>query len=85
MTAPQTPHCPVCRARFRAERHCRRCGADLSALMVLAAKAFLLRQAARQALRDGRFEDSNQLAVKAQRLCDTRAGRQLRGVTAWLR
>jgi len=85
MTAPEMLHCPVCRARFRAERHCSRCGADLSALMVLAAKAFLLRQAARQALRDGRFDASNQLAAEAQRLCDTQAGRRLRAVTAWLR
>ena len=45
--------CPVCQARFRAEERCSRCGADLTMLMKTAAKAFLLRQAARKAIRQG--------------------------------
>ena len=31
--------CPVCRARFKGEAVCYRCGADLSALLAIAAEA----------------------------------------------
>ena len=31
--------CPVCRARFRGEAVCTRCGADLSALLAIEAEA----------------------------------------------
>ena len=39
--------CPVCRARFRGVAVCSRCGADLARLMLLAAEAWRLREAAR--------------------------------------
>lgn len=43
---PQTGRCPVCNARFRGQRLCSRCGADLTVLMRLRAQAWALRQAA---------------------------------------
>jgi hypothetical protein len=43
--------CPVCRARFRGLSQCSRCGDDLTAPMLLAAHAYILRQAAGQSLR----------------------------------
>lgn len=45
--------CPACRAAWRAAATCPRCGADLTALMRLAARAWALREAARTALRAG--------------------------------
>jgi hypothetical protein len=45
--------CPVCQARFRGAAECSRCGADLTALMLLAAHAYVLRQSARESLRSG--------------------------------
>ena len=80
---PTTLQCPVCRARFRRVRHCTRCGADLSPLMTLAAKAFMARRASREALRQGNFGRSHELALQAQGLCDTQAGRRLCTLTAW--
>ncbi len=38
--------CPVCRARFRDEAVCYRCGADLSALLVIEAEAAALEREA---------------------------------------
>jgi hypothetical protein len=43
--------CPVCLARFRGTRECSRCGADLTMVMKLAARAWRLREAAREAIR----------------------------------
>jgi queuine/archaeosine tRNA-ribosyltransferase len=43
--------CPVCQARFRGTAEWSRCGAELTALMLLAAHVYVLRQAARQSLR----------------------------------
>ena len=45
--------CPACRAAWRAVAVCPRCGADLTSLMRLAARAWALREAARTALRSG--------------------------------
>jgi hypothetical protein len=36
--------CPVCRARFRSSSLCPRCGADLTALMLLATHAYVMRR-----------------------------------------
>ena len=77
--------CPVCRARFRAQRHCPRCGADLGPLMSLAARAFVLRRQSRQALRDGDLARADALVREAQRLRDTPAGRRLGFLLPWLR
>jgi len=76
--------CPVCQARFRGARICSRCGADLEPLMVLAVKAWQLRQAARQALGAGDVEQALGLAVEAQGIQDTGSGEALRLLGAWL-
>jgi hypothetical protein len=60
--------CPVCRARFRGSSHCSRCGADLTVLMLLATHAYVMRQAARQSLREGDWQAALDSAQAAQRL-----------------
>ncbi len=76
--------CPVCQARFRGSALCSRCGADLAPLMLLAAKAWRLRQSARQALHAGDFERTLRLAAQAQQLHRTWSGESLRLLGAWL-
>ena len=66
--------CPVCRARFRGSSQCSRCGADLTALMLLAAHAYVMRQAARQSLRQGDWQAALDAAQAAQRLHSTAEG-----------
>ena len=66
--------CPVCRARFRGSSQCSRCGADLAALMLLAAHAYALRHAARQSLRHGDCPAALTSAQAAQRLHRTPEG-----------
>jgi hypothetical protein len=66
--------CPVCLARFRGSSQCSRCGADLTALMLLAAHAYVLRQAARQSLRQGDCRAALDSAQAAQRLHSTAEG-----------
>src|ERR1035437_240710 len=53
--------CPVCQARFRGTAEWSRCGAELTALMLLAAHVYVLRQATR--LRSG----STVIALYAKR------------------
>ena len=77
--------CPVCQARFRGVRICSRCGADLEPLMLLAVKAWQLRQAARQALDAGDVEVALGLAMEAQAVQDTESGEALRLLGAWLK
>jgi predicted amidophosphoribosyltransferase len=76
--------CPVCQAGFRATRRCSRCRADLEPLMLLAAKAWQLRQSARQALAGGQLELATRLAKEAQNARRTRAGESLRLLSRWL-
>ena len=71
---PSQVSCPVCRARFRGSSQCSRCGADHSALMLLAAHAYLMRQAARQSLRQGDCQAALASAQAAQRLHSTVEG-----------
>jgi hypothetical protein len=66
--------CPVCRARFRSSSLCSRCGADLTALMLLATHAYVMRQAARQSLRQGDCQAALASAQAAQRLHSTVEG-----------
>jgi hypothetical protein len=66
--------CPVCRARFRGSSLCSRCGADLTALMLLAAHAYVLRQSARQSLREGDCRAALASSQAAQRLHSTSEG-----------
>lgn len=83
MAAPQL-QCPVCSARFRGARRCSRCGADLTALMTLAAGAARQREAARQALGAGQYAHAAQLAAAAQATQATPEGRRLELLAAWL-
>jgi hypothetical protein len=77
--------CPVCQARFRGARICSRCGADLEPLMLLAVKAWQLRQAARDALDAGNVERALELAAEAQSMQATESGAMLRLLGAWLK
>ncbi|MGH9627411.1 MAG: hypothetical protein ACRD7E_03485, partial [Bryobacteraceae bacterium] len=70
--------CPVCQARFRGVLICSRCGGDLEPLMLLAADAYRLREAARMALNSGDFGAAHTLAEEAQARCFTRTGEDLR-------
>jgi predicted amidophosphoribosyltransferase len=70
-------HCPVCKARFRGQRMCPRCGADLSRLMLVAACAQRLRHRARQALCEGRYAEAQALADRAQTLQRTVHGYEI--------
>lgn len=76
--------CPVCQARFRGATECSRCGADLGTIMGLAAGAWRMREAARQAIAEGDLERARALAAQAQELCRTPAGRDLELVSATL-
>ena len=66
--------CPVCQARFRGSVECPRCGADLGAMMRLAARAYALRQAARQSLRQGNRQGALASVQAAQQLHSTAEG-----------
>lgn len=72
--------CPACRARFRAVAVCPRCGADLTALMLLSAHAYRLRQQARRALLQGDCRAALACAAKAQQLQSTPEGSLLQSV-----
>jgi len=76
--------CPVCRARFRGATECSRCGADLTVVMTLAASAWALRRAARQAIAAGEFARARELAWQSQQICCTQAGKGLEGLSEWL-
>jgi hypothetical protein len=76
--------CPVCQARFRGSTECSRCGADLRTIMDLAAGAWRLREAARQAIAEGDLERARALAAQSQEICRTPAGRDLEMVSSWL-
>ncbi len=72
--------CPVCQARFRASAECSRCGADLTALMLLAAHAYLLRQTARQSLMQRDCQTALASVQVAQHLHSTEEGSLLRSI-----
>ena len=76
--------CPVCQARFRGVPVCSRCGADLSRLMLIAAEAWRLREAARGAIVAGEFGRAFELAGRAQEAQSTPAGEALVRLGAWL-
>lgn len=70
--------CPTCRALWRGVIICGRCGADLSALMRTAMRAWEMREAARRALfENGQASDAVALAQTACRLHMTPRGQQL--------
>ena len=76
--------CPVCRAKFRGTRECSRCGADLSGIMMLSARAQLYRADARKSIYALNFEKARQLAAAAQKEHATETGRRLLLLTSWL-
>ena len=84
MATVHIPRCPVCRAQFRRQQTCPRCGADLAVLMHLAGRSFLARRAARAALREGNLHEAGELARQAQKLCGTDSGRSLATFTDWM-
>ena len=63
---------------------CSRCGADLGPLMLLVARAWKLREAARQALVAEDFKGAQALAAGAQAGHATSAANSLRLLGAWL-
>ncbi len=76
--------CPACGARFRGAATCSRCGADLSALMSIAAAAYRERQAARRLLLEADAVGAASRAGEAQRLAATSAGEALLRVASVL-
>ena len=76
--------CPVCRASFRGSTRCFRCGADLSIIMRLQTAAWRLREAARDAIREGDPNRAHALATKAQEIYHTTQGSRLKFVAVWL-
>ena len=64
---------------------CSRCGANLEPLMRLAAHAWRLRAAARDALAGGDCERAFHLATRSEAVRRTPAGRSLRLLSEWLR
>jgi hypothetical protein len=76
--------CPVCLARFRGTRECSRCGADLTMVMKLAARAWWLREAAREAIRRHDPVAALTFATEAEEFCSTPAGRRLQALSSWL-
>jgi hypothetical protein len=76
--------CPVCQARFRGSSECSRCGADLGTIMSLAAGAWRIREAAREAIAEGDLARAHALAAQAQEICRTQAGRDLELVSRWV-
>jgi len=57
--------CPVCRARFKGEAVCYRCGADLSALLAIEAEAAQWEQEAVSLLASGEWIEARQAADRA--------------------
>ena len=76
--------CPVCRAKFRGTRECSRCGADLSGIMMLSARAQIYRAHARKSIYALSFEKARDLAAQAQKEHATETGRRLLLLTSWL-
>ncbi len=72
-----TFNCPVCRAPFRSQAECPRCGTDLSKLMLLIARSHQLRSQVRTALLERRYVEAARFAGEAQRLHNTEVGRKM--------
>lgn len=57
--------CPICRARFKDEPICYRCGADLSSLLAIEAEAAALEEQAVALADVGEWLDARQAAEQA--------------------
>ena len=62
---PLSLKCPVCNSGFRGNQTCPRCGSDLRHIMLLAARAWALREMSRSKLRAGDLASALQYAEKA--------------------
>lgn len=71
--------CPVCRARFRNDPVCSRCGADLSALLAIEAEAATLERQAVILLGAGQWIEAYQAADRALALQDDALALAVRG------
>jgi len=60
--------CPVCNAAFRGSETCPRCGSTLRPMMLLAARAWALRERSRSHLRAGDLATALQYAEKAAQI-----------------
>ena len=69
--------CPTCRAPWREQPECPRCGSDLAPLMRLSAAAWRHRAAAADSLAGGRWIEALHHAREANRLQRTEAGDDL--------
>ena len=69
--------CPTCRAAWREQPECARCGSDLTPLMRVAAAAWRHRAAAAEAIAGGRWSEALHHARAANRLQRTDAGHDL--------
>ncbi len=85
MEVKESMRCPVCRAKFRGSRQCSRCGADLTGLMILFARARHNRIEARKSMLALNFDKAQKLAAAAQREHASETGRKLLLLTAWLK
>ncbi len=68
---PISLKCPVCNAGFRENETCPRCGSSLRQIMLLAARAWALREMSRSDLRAGNLASALQhteMAARIQRL-----------------
>jgi predicted amidophosphoribosyltransferase len=64
---PQSLKCPVCNAGFRGNETCPRCGSNLRHIMLLAARAWALRELSRSMLRAGDLTSAlEKTAIAAQ-------------------
>lgn len=69
--------CPICRATFKGEAHCRRCGAELSTLLRIEQEAAGLAQRAIQLWARGEVSAAAEAAKASLGLQDTRLARVL--------
>lgn len=84
MRDADTLHCPVCRARFRENLQCSRCGADLKPLMTLVLKSHIACEDARIAILNGDYQAALTLASAAQTLYRTERSKRLFHLAFWL-
>ncbi|MEA2078537.1 MAG: hypothetical protein U9P00_01530 [Pseudomonadota bacterium] len=77
--------CPICRARLRGERHCRRCGAELSRLLKIEERSQALQRYAVVCLARGEPEQAEQVLLEALGLKQDDLARMLLGFVRQIR
>jgi methylphosphotriester-DNA--protein-cysteine methyltransferase len=71
--------CPICRARLRGDRICRRCGADLSRLLEIGERSHALERCAVAYIARGEPERAEQVLLEALGLKQDVLARMLLG------